>query len=74
MTKANTSARAMTASADDLANELEKHRGRWVAVFQDHIIAAGDTAQEVVDEAEKQGYTDPLIYRVPQHADRASFY
>jgi hypothetical protein len=56
-----------------LAEELEKHKGRWVAVFQDQIVAVSDSAVEVKEEALRKGITDPLVFRVPTHANRIAF-
>jgi hypothetical protein len=56
-----------------LAQELERHQGRWVAVYQDQIVAVGDSAREVRDAAVAKGATDPIVYRVPAHANRIAF-
>ena len=56
-----------------LAAELEGHRGKWVAVYQDRLIAVGDSAVEVKEAALKNGVTDPLVFRVPTHANRIAF-
>lgn len=57
-----------------LAQELEQHKGRWVAVFEDRIVAVSDSAVEVKDEALRKGVTDPLVFRVPQHPNRLAFF
>jgi len=57
-----------------LSDELERHKGRWVAVFQDRIIAVSDSAVDVRDEALAKGVTDPLVFRVPLHPRRIAFY
>jgi hypothetical protein len=56
-----------------LAEELEGHKGRWVAVYQDKIVAVGDSAVGVKDEASRKQITDPLVFRVPTHANRIAF-
>lgn len=56
-----------------LANELERHKGRWVAVYQDKVVAVGDSAIEVKGEATRKHITDPLVFRVPTHANRIVF-
>jgi len=58
---------------DHLAEELEGHKGRWVAVYQDQIVAVGDSAVEVKEEATRKHITDPLVFRVPTHANRIAF-
>lgn len=56
-----------------LADELESHKGRWVAVYQDKVVAVGDSAIEVKEEATRKQITDPLVFRVPTHANRIAF-
>lgn len=56
-----------------LAEDLERHKGQWVAVHQDRLVAFGDSAREVRDEALRKGVTDPLVFRVPTHANRVAF-
>ena len=58
-----------------LAEELEKHKGHWVAIDQirDRIVAYGSSAQEVQAKALAKHVTDPIIYRVPAHPDRTNF-
>jgi hypothetical protein len=56
-----------------LAGELEAHKGRWVAVYQDKIVAVGDSAVEVKEASRSKNITDPLVFRVPTHANRIAF-
>jgi hypothetical protein len=51
----------------ELSKELGEHRGRWVAVFQERIVAVADSAGEAKEAALKSGVTDPMIFRVPEH-------
>ena len=59
---------------DDLAAELSEHKGEWVAVHLNRLVAAGNSALEVRDAAVKKGITDPTIFRVPKHPERLAFY
>ena len=40
----------------ELEVELWKHAGRWVAITRSELIAAGDSADEVLAEAERKGW------------------
>jgi hypothetical protein len=41
---------------------LEKeHAGKWIAIKGDKLIAAGDTLDSVLDEAEVKGIKHPLV-------------
>jgi Family of unknown function (DUF5678) len=53
-----------------LAEELEQHRGQWVAIYQERIVGVSDSAMGVKEEALRNGITDPLVFRVPLHPDR----
>jgi hypothetical protein len=57
-----------------LSDELEKHKGKWVAIFEDRIVAVSDSAVDVAEEARRQGVTDPLVFRVPLHPNRVAFF
>jgi len=56
-----------------LAEELAHHKGRWVAVYNGHVVASGASASEVVQAALKKQVTDPLVFRVTAHPERLSF-
>ena len=53
-----------------LADELEQYKGQWVAIFQERVVAVGDSALRVKEEALRSGVTDPLVFRVPLHPHR----
>lgn len=59
----------------ELAMELDKHRGQWVAVdrSKDRLVATGESASSVIDAAQAKGVTDPLVFRVSAHPERISF-
>jgi hypothetical protein len=56
--------------AEALGTELQKHLGRWVAVFEDRVVGVGDTAKEATDAALAVHVTDPLVIRVPAYPER----
>lgn len=58
---------------EPLARELEKFKGRWVAVFQKQVVAVSDSASQVRDQAEAKGFTDPLVFRVPLNPNRVAY-
>ena len=39
----------------------ETHPGRWIAVGPEGLLAVGDSAVEVADEARRKGNSDPLL-------------
>jgi hypothetical protein len=53
-----------------LAEELDGYRGRWVAIEDGHVVAAGDSLSEALERARECGFPDPLTYRVPLHPER----
>jgi FMN phosphatase YigB (HAD superfamily) len=59
--------------SSDLAKVLEDHKGRWVAIFGDDLVAVGDSAPEVIEQARNAGITDPTVFRVPTHPERLNF-
>jgi len=58
---------------EGLAQELEEHKGRWVAVDQGVLAAVADSAIEARAGALAKGITDPLVFRVSAHPDRIAF-
>ena len=58
---------------EPLALELEKFPGKWVAVFQEKVVAVGDSAPRVMEAASAKGITDPLIFRVALNPRRIAF-
>lgn len=58
----------------ELARELERYKGRWVAVDKGELVADGDSASEAKAAAEGKGHTDPMIFRVPTNPDRLAFF
>jgi hypothetical protein len=62
------------AVSEQLATELDRHRGRWVAVEIDKIIAVAESVPEVVRLANERGAADPIVFRVPLHPERLTFF
>lgn len=53
-----------------VAEQLAQHRGRWVAIRDDRIVAVADTLPEVSAAAEAQGFDRPIVFRVPWNPGR----
>lgn len=47
---------------------IKKYGGKWIAFKHDRItvLAVGDTAIGVLEEARSKGYQDPIITRMPR--------
>lgn len=56
-----------------LAAELDRHRGKWVAVLEDRVVAVADSAEAVVAAARAQQITDPLVFRVSTDPDQLNY-
>lgn len=46
---------------DEHTEALAEYVGQWVAVADDGIVAHGEAFDEVVRDAERQGFDDPLL-------------
>ena len=46
---------------------LTKYKGLWVGLKDDEVtvVASGKTLDEVLDKAQKNGYPNPILYKVP---------
>jgi hypothetical protein len=58
----------------ELADQLEDHKGQWVAVYQGALVAYGASAAEVFKSARDKGITDPTVFRVPAHPERLAYF
>lgn len=47
-------------------DELEPHRGKWVAILDNAIIGVGSTAQEALDNARQKSDRNPFLIKVPR--------
>ncbi|MEK7616171.1 MAG: DUF5678 domain-containing protein [Patescibacteria group bacterium] len=54
-------------AAIDWSENFEKYKGLWVAMKRDQktVVASGETAKEVLQEARKKGLPSPILFRVP---------
>jgi len=52
---------------DALAEELGRYAGKWVAVLesQQRVVGSGNDAYEAKVDAERNGYTQTSLFRVP---------
>jgi excisionase family DNA binding protein len=49
-----------------LAEHREEYAGKWVAVYEDRLIAAGDTGAEVFEASDRAGLPQPLVTYVEE--------
>lgn len=49
--------------------ELEKHENKWIAFIElngaETVVGSGDDAVEAMREAEKRGFADAVLMKVP---------
>lgn len=45
---------------------VERHRGRWIAVTPDGIVASSLDFDEVYELAERKGVRNPFVFKVPE--------
>lgn len=45
----------------------KKYKGLWVGLKDDEktVIVSGKTVKEVMQKAQKKGYKEPILFRVP---------
>ena len=50
-----------------ISSQLEKYENKWVAIdeSQEMIVGVGDDAFEATEDAERRGYQDTILFRVP---------
>ena len=50
-----------------ISAQLEKHENMWVAIdeSQEKIVGVGDDAFEATEDAERHGYHDTILFKVP---------
>ena len=44
---------------------VDEYCGEWVAIASSGVLAHGDELSGVIDEYKKQGFPNPLLYKVP---------
>lgn len=54
--------------AIDWTNIYKRYKGLWVALKNDEktVIASGSTAKVAWENAQKKGFTKPILTRMPQ--------
>jgi hypothetical protein len=50
-----------------IAAQLEKYENKWVAIdeSEEKIVGVGDDAFEATEDAERDGYPDAILFKVP---------
>jgi hypothetical protein len=53
--------------AIDWTQIFEKYAGLWVGLKDDEktVVASGKTIKEVMEEAKRKGYEQPILFKVP---------
>ncbi len=51
----------------ELGTELEKYENKWIAIdeSEEKIVGVGDNAFEATAEAERNGYQETILFKVP---------
>ena len=57
-----------------LQDEILQYEGRWVAMTHTDLIAVGDSANDVAQQAAEAGVDDPIIYFVPRDGNASLFF
>lgn len=55
----------MSNNNDELAKELGRCAGKWVATANNHVVGCGDTVQEALGEARDNSVERPVTFHVP---------
>ena len=53
-----------------ISDELKKFENKWVAIdeSEEKIVGVGENAFEATSEAERRGYQDTILFKVPSFA------
>lgn len=53
--------------ATDWTELCEKYKGLWVGLKDDEktVVASGATVKEVMEKAGRQGFENPILFKVP---------
>jgi hypothetical protein len=51
----------------NLSGEFEKYEDKWIAIdeSEEKIVGVGDNAFEATAEAERNGFQDTILFKVP---------
>ena len=54
--------------AIDWTKIYKKYKGLWVALKDDEktVVGSGKTAKEALEKAQKMGYENPILTRMPE--------
>jgi hypothetical protein len=49
-----------------LEDDLMNYENKWVAISQgeDKVVGSGDDADEAIRDAERNGYDEPILFKV----------
>ena len=59
--------------SDALAIELRQYLGKWVAIDNQHVVAAGNSVVEILAKAAEKGVDSPSTLHVPTHPELPRF-
>ena len=50
-----------------ISAQLEKYENKWIAIdeSEEKIVGVGDDAFEATENAERSGYQDTILFKVP---------
>lgn len=56
----------------DVSKIFNKYKGKWVAFKSDQktVVASGVTAREALKNAQKKGFSEPVLSRMPEELVR----
>lgn len=64
----------MTRKQEKLAKQLSKCAGKYVATYNDEVIACGDSIEEVEKKAAERNVKRPVIFPVPELSPGNNFF
>jgi hypothetical protein len=59
--------RSFTMDITAISPQLEKYENKWVAIdeSEEKIVGVGDDAFEATEDAQRNGYQETILFRVP---------
>ena len=58
----------------DHMKELAEYQGHWIAVIDQKIVASAAQLDDVIDEVERLGLTDPFVTKIPADVHREVYF
>lgn len=49
-----------------LKADLSRYKGKYVAIVEDEVVASGDNAKEVLEEAKRKTGKTPTLAKIPK--------